>query len=247
MKYRLTFKPIAPVVLPMQYYRILQASVLTWLGRDEYGKFLHDVGYEHNKRVFKNYTFSHIFGNSIYNKNQNKLTFTGTIYFYLSFYTDDCHEIILQNWKEKKPLHLGKILLELENIEVANEEYRDCIVDTASPVTIHSTFELPDGRKKPNYYEPWEKDFSKMICENLIRKFIAINGAEPREKNFDIRPVRGTKLAAHTIHYNRFIIKGWTGQFQISGSPELIQTALLAGIGARNGIGMGCILQRNDM
>jgi CRISPR-associated endoribonuclease Cas6 len=247
MKYRLTFQCERPVSLPIQYNKILQASLLRWLGNKEYADFLHNQGYERNKRRFKNYTFSNIFGKNKYDSQNHKIVFYDQIQIYLSFYTDESHKYIFNNISEEKPLILGKSILKLMNCEMAVEEDRECIVDTLSPVTIHSTFKLSDGRKKTYYYEPWEKDFSKMIRENLIRKYSAINGVEPEDDNFEIQPVRESKLVCDTIYYNRFVIKGWTGRFKITGSPELIRTALLAGIGARNGIGMGCILQRNDM
>lgn len=247
MKYRLSFQPIAPVVLPVQYYKIMQASILSWLDSENYGKFLHDEGYSHSKRVFKNYTFSHIYGEHSYNRDDKKVIYTGRVYFYLSFYTDESHETIIKNLEEGKPLYLGNVKLNLEGIEIACEEYCDCVVDAVSPVTIHSTFEFPDGRKKTYYYEPWEKDFSRMIRENLVRKYTAINKYEPEDDFFEIKPVNKEKLKRHVIYYNRFIIKGWTGRFEIRGSAEMIEMALLAGIGSRNSIGMGCVLQRNDM
>lgn len=50
MKYRLTFQCKNPVVLPVQYNRILQAALLYWLG-EECASFLHNQGYENEKKI----------------------------------------------------------------------------------------------------------------------------------------------------------------------------------------------------
>lgn len=41
------------------------------------------------------------------------------------------------------------------------------------------------------------------------------------------------------------LIKGWNGVFHMQGSPSLIRLALLTGIGARNSIGCGFLLQKS--
>lgn len=175
-------------------------------------------------------------------KRIEKLFFYGKVQLYVSFYTEESHQMIVQNFLEKKPLILGNHLLQLYDCELAQEVYEPCLVDTASAVTIHSTPQLSDGRKKTYYYNPWENDFSEMIRQNLVRKYQAFYGEEPKEAAFKIVP--DGKMKGTTIYYNRFVIRGWNGSFRIYGAEEMIKMALLSGIGARNGIGLGCLLQR---
>lgn len=244
MKYRLTFELENPVSLPVQYNKILQASLLNWLGNKEYADFLHNQGYNKDKRTFKHYTFSNIFGKRRYDSANHKIVFYNQIQIYMSFYNDESHRFILDNIAERRPLILGKNILEFVNCEIAAEEYRKCIVDTLSPVTIHSTFELADGRKKTYYYSPNENDFSEMIRQNLIRKYVSIYWEEPKDSSFEIKPENYKKIKEVIVYYNRFVIKGWNGSFVMAGSEEMIKMALLSGIGARNGIGFGCIAQK---
>lgn len=243
MKFRLTFLCGSPVSLPGTYNKILQAAILNWLGDEEYGTFLHDRGFQNEKRCFKLYTFSELEGKHEYDTKKRKLVFRDKIQLYLSFYTDESLPLILKNIEQRKPLCLGENLLELYDCEVVNEIYTDCVVKTVSPVTIHSTFELVDGRKKTYYYCPLEKDFSEMIRENLVRKYEAFYGVLPEDSEFKIIPEKREKIKETSFYYNRFFIKGWRGMFQLCGSEEMIRMALLAGIGARNGIGMGCVVQ----
>lgn len=142
---------------------------------------------------------------------------------------------------------MGSEILELYDCELVEECYTDCVVKTLSPVTIHSTFETADGRKKTYYYEPREHDFTDMIRQNLLRKYIAWYGKEPDDTSFKIEEDKGRRTKCVSIYYHGFVIKGWAGDFRIHGSKELIRMALLSGIGARNSIGLGCILQKNTL
>lgn len=244
MKYRLTFLCKSPVCLPEQYNKILQAAILNWLGDGAYASFLHDQGYQCEKRTFKLYTFSGISGAHEYDGRGRKIVFSDKVQFYLSFYTDESHAMILKNIEEKKSLRLGNQFLSLFDCELVEERYVDCLVETVSPVSIHSTFELADGRKKTYYYSPFERDFSEMIRQNLLRKYEALYGEAAEDDSFRIVPEKGQKMKRVTIYYNRFVIQGWKGMFRLYGSEELIRMALLSGIGARNGIGFGCVVQK---
>lgn len=244
MKYRLTFLCNHPVSLPGQYNKILQASILNWLGDEEYVSFLHDQGYQREKRRFKMYTFSEINGKHEYDRKERKRIFSDKIQLYLSFYTDETDALIRNNIVKKKPLSLGMNQLDLYDCELVQEIYQSCRVKAESPLTIHSTFELPDGRKKTYYYSPFEKDFSEMLRQNLIRKYEAFYGMPPQNDEFRIVPEREKTLKEVTLYYNRFVIKGWRGMFRLYGSEEMIRMALLSGIGARNGIGLGCVVQK---
>lgn len=45
-------------------------------------------------------------------------------------------------------------------------------------------------------------------------------------------------------YYSGFQIRAWKGRFKLYGSAEMIELALLSGIGARNSIGFGCLIQK---
>lgn len=244
MKYRLTFLCKNPVSLPRQYNKILQAAILKWLGNEACASFLHDQGYQNEKRTFKLYTFSEISGIHEYDAKSRKIVFKDKIQLYLSFYTEESHTLLMKNIEKKKPLKLGVNLLELYDCELVREIYTNCLVETVSPITIHSTFELADGRKKTYYYSPFERNFSEMMRQNLLRKYESLYGILPENDEFRIIPEKEKTLKEVTLYYNRFLIKGWRGAFRLYGSEEMIKMALLSGIGARNGIGLGCVLQK---
>lgn len=244
MKYALKFKSESPISFPVNYNKILQAAILSWLGNDEAAVFLHDKGYETNKRKYKLYTFSDIRGQYQYNKAAHRIEFTDEIYIILSFYSDEYESLIMKNVRDQRPMIFGTNVVEFSECMQAIEKYQPCIVDTVSPITVHSTFSKTDGSKRTYYYEPTENDFSEMIRQNLIRKYISYHETEPENTEFVIKPYNREKLRRIETRYNGTIIRAWRGSYQIAGSQELIKMALLSGIGDRNGTGFGCVLQR---
>lgn len=182
-----------------------------------------------------------MYGRYRYNKESRKISFDGEISFYCSFYEEQGRELIARNIERQKPLRLGAKRLAFLRCEEVKEDCEDCIVETLSPITIHSTVELPGGGKRTYYYEPQELEFSEMIRQNLIRKYKAFYGYEPKDKQFELRCLPQENYKRVGIYYRRFVIKGWYGRFSIHGSAELIKMALLSGVGARNGIGCGCV------
>lgn len=244
MKYKLTFYSAEEISLPIQYNHIMQAALLNWLGNPKYSSFLHDQGYAEGKRNIKLYTFSNLYGQYKYHSQERRISFQGEIYFWCSFYEEESDELICENVRKQKPLRLGEKRLAFVDCEMVEETYEDCIVETVSPVTMHSTVELPDGRKRTYYYEPQEREFSELIRQNLVRKYKAFYGCDPVDSQFQILCIEKERYKSISIYYRNFLIKAWKGKFILKGSEELIRMALLTGIGARTGIGCGCILQK---
>ncbi len=242
MKYLLTFECSKPLVLPQQYNKILQASLLSWLKDSAYTLFLHDIGYQFEKRTYKLYSFSNLMGRYQIDKNRKKIVFYDNIQLYLSFYTEQSHNLVLNNILNQAPIRFGTHFCHLTHCELVREKNEPCIARTVSPITVHSTLFTQDGKRKTYYYTPQEKEFSPQIRSNLVRKYNSFYGTDPDDMDFSITPLDQKNKEA-TIVYDHFIIKGYNGRFLIKGSEPMIRMALLAGLGARNGIGMGCIIQ----
>lgn len=243
MKVCLVFSCPQPVTLPTSYNHILQAAVLAWLQDKEYTTFLHDTGYQRERRTFKLYSFSKLLGVHTINKKTGRITFREKVCVYISSYINEMEEFVIKSIDAKRPLRLGNVFLPIEEAYFIDDLYESCFVQAVSPITIHSTFQLPTGTKKTYYYNPMEKDFSIMLRDNLIRKYQAVYEKEPDNTEFSLVPLQDGSLRKEVLKYRDTIIEGWLGRFFMSGSPELIQMALLAGAGARNSMGFGCLVQ----
>lgn len=86
-----------------------------------------------------------------------------------------------------------------------------------------------------------ENEFEQLIRDNLIKKYIAFYNIEPSDTSFKLVPIKNKNLKENIILYKGIVIKGWSGEFDIEGSEELIKIAYDAGLGSKNSQGFGCI------
>lgn len=229
------------LVLPIQYNYIMQAVVLRWLGDENYSKFVHNKGYEYNKRKYKMYTFSKVFGKFKIDKTNNTITFFDKANFIVSSADDEFMIYLVAHILRNHRFQINSQEITIDKSETLFIKAGDkASVYTKSPIVAYSTFEI-EGRKKTYYYSPYEKDFSEMLRKNLINKYKALYGLEPKDDSFTITPLNKDKLNESVVKYKGIVIKAWNGEFMMKGSPELLQLAYDTGLGSKNSQGFGCI------
>lgn len=120
-----------------------------------------------------------------------------------------------------------------------NDGNNSYIIKFLSPVTAYRT-EIENGSKKTIYFQPWEKEFQSLLKTNLLKKYEIIHNKQINKGKFTITPQfeNGEKKFTIII-FKGFVIKGWTGQFVISGDSELLQIGYDSGLGAKNSMGHG--------
>ncbi|MBS7006810.1 CRISPR-associated endoribonuclease Cas6 [Anaerostipes sp.] len=244
MKYKLTFPLKTDICLPINYQTIVQAALLNWINDRDYQRFLHDCGFKDHKRTYKMETHSRIFGKFYMDQQNKNIIFKDEIHLYLSSYDPKYMKYILNNILSGKTLRLGNYSLELSSIDMIEERYTSpCLVKTLSPIVMYSTFELKNGAQKRYYYSPKEAEYSDLIKNNLLHKYKAFHGTEPKDDDFSIQLIKNGR--EKVLIYKNNVIKGWDGIFKLSGSQELIKAALEAGLGGRNALGFGAVLRIN--
>ncbi|MDD2234381.1 MAG: CRISPR-associated endoribonuclease Cas6 [Desulfitobacteriaceae bacterium] len=143
-------------------------------------------------------------------------------------------------------------------------------VRTLSPVVAYSTLFRRDGSKYTVYLQPGEPEFRRIVVENLLKKWQGIRvwkQAEENENSFDVTQAEENENSScvtqgeeclkskrrnfnihmlnnpklHILEYKGGIIKGYSGLMELSGSPELLQVSIDAGLGSKNAQGCGCL------
>lgn len=228
--------------LPIQYNHILHAVLLKWINDNEYQKFIHDTGYEYNNRRYKLYTFSKLQGKFKLNKVKKTITYFDRATLAISCVDDKFLKYVLNNILLQKNINIYNNNIEIENIEVSNKkiENNKISVYTKSPITVYSTFKT-NGKNKTYYYNPFESEFSDLIKQNLIKKYAAFYGTEPKSKEFSIELLNIKKPKQSIVLYKNTVIKGWNGEFLLKGSLELLNMAYNSGLGSKNSQGFGYI------
>lgn len=240
---KINFSSQKNIVLPIPYNNIIQAVLYKFINEDAFADFMHNEGYTHNKRNYKLFSFSNIQEKPLYiDKGKKQFFFPNDISIYFSsinnqFFKDVFNSIINKN----SIVNLGKNEAIISKIEFIKQNItKKETVKSLSPITVYSTFATFEGRKKTYYYSPYEQEFSENIRKNLVNKYQSLYSSLPDNLSFSISCKDEPR--EKIVKYKNFIIKGYTGTFEIEGSLELMDMAFSTGLGSKNSQGFGLIV-----
>jgi len=238
MRLKISLTSESNIVLPMHYNYILQSFIYNNMD-SIYSTFLHSQGFAYEKRHFKLFTFSNIFGKRKIIKAKKRIIFYPPIHFYVSFIMKEALSSHAKSLITKNKLKLGNNILNVSSIEVIEEKAKSnqATVKTLSPVTIHST----DSNRKTIYYNPYENSFYTLLERNLWKK-CNLSGLEITLDDIKILPAENSRFKKAVIIYKRdYVIESWKGKFILKAPEEAVNIALTTGIGDRNSMGFGMI------
>ncbi|MFW5799936.1 MAG: CRISPR-associated endoribonuclease Cas6 [Spirochaetota bacterium] len=230
------------VILPKSYNHIMQGFIYANLDRD-FREYIHEGGFEHNKRKYKMFTFSKLRGKKEPNIIDGKIIFDRSINFVVSSLNADFIENLSRNIFKNR-LRIGNNLLKFHSLELYDDDYLDkrihkdkILIKLISPIVIYST----DENKHTVYYSPMDKEFKEQIHNNILNKYKAFYDREMESNDFNIEPAdTEAKYKSVMEKYKNFFIKGYYGTFYLEGNPELVKVAYYSGLGSKNSQGFGC-------
>lgn len=203
--------------------------------------FLHNQGFPLEKRSFKPLTFSWLIG--AYELKGREIHFSAPVTLYVSSPWEPLIASLMEGLVKREAWQLGKNRVAISEVEMVEEPIfsERTKIEALSPITIYSTFTTGNQKKITHFYDMREAAFSELIRKNPVKK------RKPYQQDlsaatFSLRPAGRVKESwRRTIRYKSLIIKGWMGRFWMKGNPRLQQLAYTAGLGGKNGIGMGAI------
>lgn len=238
MRTEIYFNLKEPVSIPIQYNHIVQAIIYSWISDDKFRNFIHSKGYNFEERVYKLFTFSKINGSFRMDKGNRKITFFNDVRITISSAVDEFMEYLLGTVLiESNPINIGGAKIEISKVEVKRtpDLFKKAQVYTLSPVTAYSTLE----NKQTRFYNPFDREFSQYIRNNLLHKYEAYYGNQPENSDFTIRPIGAVKEAR--VNYKGFHILAYNCEMEMEGSEGLLRMAYDAGVGGKGSQGFGCI------
>ncbi|MCX7661646.1 MAG: CRISPR-associated endoribonuclease Cas6 [Candidatus Omnitrophica bacterium] len=234
------------IKLPYSYNHLLQGFIYT-LFDSALRKFLHNQGFLYEKRKFKFFCFSRLFGR--FEKQDDTISFIPPVRFFLSSPKGEILQSLVEGLIKREELFLGRNKVFLETIKILPKLSFDneTIIKMLSPITIYSTLKEDRGSKKTHYYSPYEERFSDLIKENLRKKYTALFNEEIKDIDFNIMPFKVSNSDQKVILYKKqktnqakpTVIKAWMGLYKIQGDPRLIELSYDCGLGAKNSQGFG--------
>ena len=228
------------IILPLHYNAVLQGFIYRHLTA-RVARWVHDEGWVDGKRRLKLFTFSRLQG--AFHRRGNTLCFAGSVRLTIASPVEDLLESLTVNLVRSGEVQLGTSRVTLVSVEIAmpSPYRRPVLVKALSPITVYSTFETPDGRKKTYYYAPQEPEFGRLVLENLRRKIRAWTGEDIPPDGATFRPVKVSNRNLVVARYKGTIVKGWTGIYELDAPEPYFRMALDAGLGAKNSQGFGCV------
>jgi CRISPR-associated endoribonuclease Cas6 len=229
-----------PSRVPVHYNGLIQALIYNHL--DEHlAQELHDEGFPEGKRHLKLFTFSRLLGHC--RVRDGWLEPWGVMRLVIASPMVSFLDSLAVHLVRSAELRLGPARFLVESVEVAFEQpYRSPVLLRAlSPITVYSTPQTADGRKKTYYYAPTEPEFGQLLLANLRRKVRVWTGEDIPEDNASFRPYRVSSRDQHVVLYKGTVIKGWSGLYELQAPEPYFRMALDAGLGAKNSQGFGCV------
>lgn len=222
--------------LPLHYNHLIQGFVYKTINKD-LADFLHNSGYG-EERKFKLFCFSNLLGKAIIRNNY--IFFNKHMQLEISSPDEKFCESFA-NTILKRTVKLGENLLEVGSIQIDRQDVLDnkVTIQTLSTITAYSTLNRPNGSKYTCYFQPGEKDFNRIVVENLRKKYKAFTQLDPPNDAVFIKPLTQPRL--HIVKYKGFIVKGYSGRLLLEGPRSLLQMAVDAGLGSKNSQGFGCV------
>lgn len=267
MRLQLSLRPVSTVqAVPVNYQYPLSAAIYKILNKasPEYATFLHDQGYTApSGRLMKLFTFSRLWIPAVRFKNN---ALYGSDALWRLRIASPMNETFVQNFvlglfETQNIIIAGRglraeLLIELVETLPQPEFTESMRFKCLSPVTA-STPRVSDGKPAGiRYYAADDPDLPEAIRKNLLQKHEIINPnlpvarshrevSEPNDSlQFILESKDRPKSKLITIKEGtpqETKIKAFETTFTLQGSPELMQTAWLCGIGEHGAQGFGMI------
>ncbi|MBE3582167.1 MAG: CRISPR-associated endoribonuclease Cas6 [Thermoanaerobacteraceae bacterium] len=243
MQLTIFFTAPGPVAVPVQYGHLLQGIIYRHMENPVLRSYLHEHGFAMGKRRFKLFTFSRLLGREVrYDRAAGRLVLTPPLRLVICSPIPFILQELGTGFLRQGQVRLGEARLEVKEMATAAPRVTQEIlrVRMLSPLVVYSTLASGDGRTYTYYYSPFEPRFTELVANNLAKKHLLVYGRPARVDGFAIRPARVDDRDLKVTYYKETVVKGWMGQYELRGDPDLLQVALDAGLGAKNSQGYGC-------
>jgi len=236
------FSAPGPVAIPVTHSHLLQGLIYRHMDNRLLRNYLHQCGFVFEKRHFRLFTFSRLMSHEVrFDRAAHKLVFTPPMKLVICSPIPFILQELGKGLLRKGRVRLADAFLEVKEMATADPKATEEVrVRMLSPLAVYSTLLGDDGRKFTYYYSPFEPRFSELVGSNLAKKYFLIHGRTARMDGFTIRPVRVRDRDLKVTYYKQTVIKGWMGEYELSGDAALLQVALDAGLGSKNSQGYGC-------
>ena len=243
MRFKISLRPEkARFKLPYNYNYPLASAIYSFLdkGDSSFSDFLHDEGFCHDGKAFKLFTFSPLFS-SQRKALKDGLLIEGRLDWFISSPKEEFVTTLAQGILQQGFLPLLNQRLIVEQVDVLKRPSFEPRMSfrTLSPIVISTGETNNNGNFHKRYLSPEEPEFSRILEENLRRKYRACYGKEPSEQGISLELLRTPQ--SKLLDYKGIKVRGWFMHFIAQGNTELIELGYESGFGENNSAGFGMV------
>ncbi len=227
-------------IIPLTYQSKLQGLIYSLLSKSEIGNHYHNEGYRYDKKVFKCFVFSQLFGQyKIVNKN---MIFDDDFYFYISSQDENFLKEIYHTLNQNEFVLLNNELVSIKDIQILDlssfSDKRTLTIKTLSPILIYSTTD-----NYSTYYKPSDKEAQQYLINNIRDKAIAYD-YPLQELCFHIDHVYYEKK--RMVKYKDCIYPAYLSEIDITVNFETLLFIYNCGLSSKGSCGFGMIEVINE-
>lgn len=221
--------------IPISYQSILQGVIYSLLSKDDLGNFYHDEGYHHDRKIFKCFNFSQLFGQ--YTIKNKVLKFDERFYFYISSQDERFLKSIYKTLLMNETLLIANKYVKIEDVELINLKpfsgIKTVTIQTLSPMLIYST-----SNNYSTYYKPSDNQSHQFIIQNIKDKSKAYH-YPLKELVFNIKNVIYEK--ERMMKYKNCFYKCYMTKMEVETNFETLLLLYNCGISSKGSCGFGMI------
>jgi len=158
-----------------------------------------------------------------------------TVHFYFSTPKIDVATAFVEGLLRRPEVEIGRAKFLVSEIRVLKERKvgRRAKFVTLSPISVTT---VRNGRTYDLY--PNDPKFYENVRNNLVKKFVALNGEKPSDCELNLKPL---KVKPKRIRIKNTYHRCVEMVFLAEGSEELLELGYKAGFGERNSMGFGMV------
>lgn len=234
-----TLLPLQPLRISFAHFKALQGLAYSLIGHDRaLAQEIHDRSYP-DKKSFKFFCFSDIIGR--YQNNGEKLIYKSTITWELRSADDRVINAAEQYVSANSAVKIGNQLCRIISYEMREKHFcTDTLtVRMNTPIVVYHT----EASGFVRYFHPYEQAFCDAVINNIKNKYeMFYDKPLPGDVAF-INKKLSDKDKCIT-HYEKSVITAWYGEYQITASPEILDFIWHTGLGGKNSMGFGTVIEK---
>ncbi|HRC79657.1 MAG TPA: CRISPR-associated endoribonuclease Cas6 [Bacteroidales bacterium] len=237
-------------IIPLNYQYECSAVIYKILSKsdEKFSQWLHDNGYNADKKLFKLFTFAKLKIPQYRIINEYIKIISDYIEWQISFVPEISTREFIQGIFREQEFELGnrnaQIKCRIQNIEMLPPpEFSETMTfQTLSPICL--TLKRDNGSDE--YISPTHPMAMTLIKQNLLDKYKALQGKDFPDHDFafDFKVINEPRSSLITIKADtpqESKIRGFSCQFQLTAPIELMKIAYDGGVGSKNSLGFGMV------